>query len=141
MKHQEEQERDELRARFTKWMEVLLYRARVDYLRKEAKNQRICYMEEIPEEYLVEEQSEKEWFRKLIEKDGFDFTEEKLADAFHSMLASRQDILRMLFVEERTPKEIAAKKNCSLQYVYKQREQALNNLRKTLRKGGADDEQ
>ena len=53
MKHQEEQERDELRARFTRWMEVTLYRARINYLSRQAREQeRFFLVEEIPEKYL-----------------------------------------------------------------------------------------
>ena len=46
----------------------------------------------------------------------------------------------MLFVEERTPKEIAGQMDCSLQHVYKQRSQALKQLRKMLEEGGEDNE-
>ena len=46
----------------------------------------------------------------------------------------------MLFVEERTPKEIASQMDCSLQHVYKQRSQALKQLRQMLEKGGEENE-
>lgn len=46
----------------------------------------------------------------------------------------------MLFVEERTPKEVAGRIGCSLRHVYKQRSQALKQLRKMLEEGGEDNE-
>lgn len=46
----------------------------------------------------------------------------------------------MLFVEERTPKEIASQMDRSLQHVYKQRSQALKQLRQMLEKGGEENE-
>jgi DNA-directed RNA polymerase specialized sigma24 family protein len=46
----------------------------------------------------------------------------------------------MLFVEERTPKEIAGQMDCSLQHVYKQRSQALKQLKQMLEKGGVENE-
>lgn len=141
MKHQEEQENGKLRAEFTRWMETTLYRAKINYLKSQEKSGRMMYLAEIPEEILVEEQPEKEWFHELMEADSFHFTEEKLEEAFRSLITSRQEILTMLFVEERTPKEIAFKLGCSKQYVYKQRAQALENIRKKLEQGGDGFEQ
>ena len=59
-----------------------------------------------------------------------------LARAFANLPIKRQQILTMLFVEERKPEEIAKLLNCSAQHVYDQRYQALKKLRIALSKGG-----
>ena len=134
MNHQ--QENDELRARFTAWIEITLYRAKINYLKKQDKERKTIYVEALPEELLVEESQERKWVHRLTEQNGFDFEEERLERAFQSLTGQRQRILTMLFVEEKTPAEIARRLGCSQQNVYKQRSQALNVLRNMLEKGG-----
>lgn len=134
MNHQ--QENDELRARFTAWIEITLYRAKINYLKKQDKERKTIYVEALPEELLVEESQERKWVHRLTEQNGFDFEEERLERAFQSLTGQRQRILTMLFVEEKTPAEIARRLGCSQQNVYKQRSQALNALRNMLEKGG-----
>ena len=136
MNHQEESGRDELKARFTGWLEVTLYRAKLNYLKKQDKERKTIYVEALPEELLVEESQERKWVHRLTEQNGFDFEEERLERAFQSLTGQRQRILTMLFVEEKTPAEIARRLGCSQQNVYKQRSQALNALRNMLEKGG-----
>lgn len=89
---------------------------------------------------MVEENPERKWIHRLTEQSGFDFEEEKLERAFQSLTEQRQRILTMLFVEEKTPEEIAGKLGCSLQNVYKQRSKALTALRNMLEKGGEGNE-
>ncbi len=140
MNHQEKSERDELRARFTGWLEVTLYRAKLNYVKKLEREKGIVYVDTLPEELWVSENLERDWIQGITEPDGFHFVEASLEDAFHTLSEQRQRILAMLFVEEKTPKEIASQMGCSLQHVYKQRSQALKKLRQMLEKGGADDE-
>lgn len=140
MNHQQESEKDELRARFTGWLEVTLYRAKLNYLKKQDRERNTIYVEALPEELLVEENPERKWIHGLTEQSGFDFEEEKLERAFQKLTQQRQRILTMLFVEERTPEEIARQLGCSKQNVYKQRSQALAVLRNMLEKGGAGNE-
>ena len=56
------------------------------------------------------------------------------------MTRQRQRILTMLFVEEKTPEEIARQLGCSQQNVYKQRSEALIALRNMLERGGEGNE-
>ncbi len=140
MNHQEKSERDELRARFTGWLEVTLYRAKLNYVKKLEKDKGMVYVDELPEELWVSENPEKNWIQGISEPGGFQFEEERLEDAFCILSEQRQKILIMLFVEERTPKEVAGRIGCSLQHVYKQRSQALKQLRNMLEKGGEGDE-
>lgn len=136
MNHQQESEKDELRARFTGWLEVTLYRAKLNYLKKQDRERKAIYVEALPEELLVEENLESKWVHRLTEQSGFDFEEERLERAFLSLTRQRQRILTMLFMEEKTPEEIARQLGCSQQNVYKQRSQALAALRNMLEKGG-----
>lgn len=136
MNHQQESGRDELRARFTCWLEVTLYRAKLNYLKKQEKEGNTICVEVLPEELLVEEYPERKWIHGLTEQNGFDFEEERLEKAFQSLTQQRQKILTMLFVEEKTSDEIARQLGCSKQNVYKQRSQALHMLKNVLEKGG-----
>lgn len=140
MNHQEKSERDELRARFTGWLEVTLYRAKLNYVKKLEREKGIVYVDEFPEELWVSENSEISWIQGITVPEGFQFEEERLEKAFHALSDQRREILAMLFVEERTPKEVAGQIGCSLQHVYKQRSNALKQLRQMLEKGGEENE-
>lgn len=133
MNHQQKLKRDELRARFTVWMETTIYRAKLKYLERQKRRIETVSIDEIPEDVLAVSGSE---MYKQASSSAFDFEEERLAEAFAHLPIKRQQILTMLFVEERKPEEIARILNCSPQHVYDQRYQALKKLRKALAKGG-----
>lgn len=134
MSYQEEKQRDELRARFTKWMETTVYRARIDYIRKNAIRYEIISFEDVPEEML--QAHYEEHFQLEDNKTAFDFEDEWLAKAFYELPLMRQRVLAMLFAEEKKPVEIANILHCTVQNVYNQRSLALKKLRKMLEKGG-----
>ena len=137
MNHQQENE-DVLRARFTKWLDIVIYRAKLKYLRRAeivvVKLETISF-EELPEssQPVYEDR-----MRLNDSKLDFDFEEERLADAFAKLPIKRQQILTMLFVEVKKPEEIAKELNCSAQHVYDQRYQALKKLRIELSKEGGE---
>ena len=81
-----------------------MYRAKLNYLKKQERERNTLYVGMLPEELLVEENLEQKWIHRLTEQNGFDFEQEKLERAFRSLT---QQILTMLFVEEKTPEEIA----------------------------------
>ena len=132
MNHQQDYD-DILRARFTKWLDTVIYRAKLKYLQKTAPKLDMVSLEDLPENHqpIYEED-----MHERISKEDFEFEEERLANAFAKLPIKRQQILTMLFVEERKPEEIARILNCSPQHVYDQRYQALKKLRKALTKGG-----
>lgn len=132
MSHQQKMEKDELRARFTKWLETTVYRARLKYLERQKQKIETISLEELPENMLPV--SDKLFYDE-VSQSAFDFEEERLARAFANLPMKRQQILTMLFVEERKPEEIAKILNCSPQHVYDQRYQALKKLRMALSKG------
>lgn len=133
MNHQQKSERDELRARFTVWLETTVYRARLKYLEREKPKVDTVSIEELPESALSVPEQASYCERS---RSAFDFEEERLAEAFAKLPIKRQGILTMLFVEERKPEEIARLLNCSPQHVYDQRYQALKKLRIALTKDG-----
>ena len=125
------QEQDELRARFTKWMEVTLYRARLRYLRKESQKAGTVPLDEIKDWYSLTESSD---------QDPFDFEQEQLAEAFARLSPEKQTILSMLFADEMTPAEVARELGYPPQKVYDQRYQAIKALRACLQNGGVEDD-
>ncbi|WP_306554721.1 sigma-70 family RNA polymerase sigma factor [Ruthenibacterium lactatiformans] len=128
MNHQQDYD-DVLRARFTKWLDIVIYRAKLKYLRKMDTKLETISIEELPESSLPA--YEESLYRNPL-KTEFDFEEERLANAFMKLPMKRQQILTMLFVEEKMPEEIAKALNCSTQHVYDQKYQALKKLRLEL---------
>ena len=127
-------ENDELRARFTNWLNKLIYRARLNYLKKQKNNPIMLSLDDIPEENL--RSTDIELLVEASETNSFEFEEEKLAKVYYELPLMKQKILIMLFVEEKTPNAIAKKLNCSVQHVYNQRSLAIKTLRILLMKGG-----
>lgn len=114
MSHQQKMKKDELRARFTKWLETTVYRAKLKYLERQKQKIDTISIEELPENALSV--SDKPFYDG-VPQSAFDFEEERLANAFANLPMKRQQILTMLFVEERKPEEIARLLNCSAQHV------------------------
>lgn len=129
---------DVLRGRFTNWLDVLIYRAKLKYIRKLSQKVETVSLDElidsgfqpadpIPVEACVFE-----------EKHAFEFEEERLARAFCNLPIKRQKILEMLFVDQMKPEEIAKELNCTVQHVYNRRSSALKTLRLALLEGDVD---
>ena len=51
---QEYPERDELRVKFTRWLETVIKRAKIDYLRKYENRPETISYEDIPEKELID---------------------------------------------------------------------------------------
>ena len=124
------QERDELRARFTAFLQIMVRRARLNYLAKMKNSPETVSLEELPD--IVDPATE---IRLPGDQKDFEFEEERLAQAFATLPLMRRTILKLLFVDELSPQEIAAKLHCSVRHVYNQRSLALKRLRLLL-KGG-----
>lgn len=122
-------DRDELRGRFTRFMEVCIRNARCNYLKVQLRRVPTVSIEEVPELLLAEECKPSQ-----VNNDDFDFEEEKLSEAFRTLPLMRQRILELLFVEQLSPQEIATCLNCSVQYVYNQRSLAIKALRSLITK-------
>ena len=123
------QENDELRYRFTAWMQVVVKRAKIDYIRRlkrlssevsiESKNIFCCLTYDNFNEYSNHNAE-------------FEFDNDKLSKAFMRLSPALRKVLEMLFIENLTPEEIAHKMNCSIQHIYNQRSMALRKLREYL---------
>lgn len=122
-------ERDELRGRFTRFMEVTVRNARIDYLRKLKRQVPTVPLDSIPESQLG-------YAVHLSSDICFVFDDERLSVAFNGLSSVRQRILTRLFVHEIKPSEIAWLLDCPVEYVYKQRSLAIKRLRRML---GGDD--
>lgn len=130
-------EHDELRARFTGWLDIVVYRAKLKYLRKQAREIEPVPIDDVSEQYL--EYHERGYSSVGASTRDFDFEEEKLAEAFSQLPLMRKEVLRLLFVEEMEPAEIAARLNCSVQHVYNQRSLAIRKLRSLLEMEGGQE--
>lgn len=124
---------DYLRARFTMWLNTTLIHAKQRYLETHIQRLDVVPLDDIladtipdPVDYYV-----------AIERSqtDFDFEEEKLIRAFAELTLMRREVLRLLFVEEKTPEEIARLLQCSVDVVYKQKSRALSKLRAALTEG------
>lgn len=128
--------RDELRGRFTRWIVITAEHAQKNYLRAEKKQLQTVPLEEADVAIV-----DTALLSAGVTPDSFDFEEQRLADAFRELPLMRRRILEMLFVEELTPSEIAAKLHCSVQHVYNQRSLAIKRLRERLIKERKNDRQ
>ncbi len=128
-------DRDELRAEFTVWLDTLIRRAKLDYLRKHHVPLDIMSLEELHEDNMPV--SEDTWMRQMLfEEDDFNFEEERLAQAYAELPLLRKQILKLLYVDELEVKEIARLLNCSAQYVSNQKQKGIKHLRKRMTEGG-----
>ena len=118
---------DELRARFTAFLEILIKRARINFLKKHQRPLCEVSLSSIPEDLLTANVP-----LPLKQETDFEFEEERLAYAFAKLPLMKREILTMLFVHQMKPSEIAKKMNCSVGHVYNQRSQAICRLRSEL---------
>lgn len=112
---------------FTVWLETLVRRSRIDYLRKIRRNE--C---EIPFTSLNNEE------RKLLEQvpvidEIVDlFTNEALEEGFRKLSERQQCVLRMTYFEGMTATEISKSLHVSRQYIYNQRYLGLKALKEMM---------
>lgn len=122
---------DELRYRFTAWMKIVVKRAKIDYIRRQNKRCKEISIESKNLSYkLVYEP------QIIIDNNSFDFENKDLLRVFKKLSEKRKQILIFIFVNNFTAEEIAAKMNCSVQYVYNQHSLALKELRKGMKDKG-----
>lgn len=127
-------EKDELRGRFTRWIMITARNAQKSYLRAEEKRLQTISLDDLDIAVV-----DKALLSASESHGSFDFVEQRLADAFRELPMMRRRILELLFVEELSPTEIAAKLHCSVQHVYNQRSLALKRLRERLAKEKEND--
>lgn len=127
--------RDELRGRFTRFLEVTMKHVRQNYLRKLRREPKTISLDIVSEIEIP-----------LIagptpyEEHEFTFEESRLAEAFRQLPMARQKVLIYLFVEEMYPEEIAELMGCTVQHIYNQRSLAVKKLRQLLSERGENSE-
>ncbi|PWL82206.1 MAG: hypothetical protein DBY18_01170 [Clostridia bacterium] len=136
---QEYPERDELRAKFTRWLETVIKRAKIDYLRKYENRPETISYEDIPEKELIDLAQRELWPSSTRMQTPYDFEEERLTKAFMELPLKRRQVMELLFLADLSETETAKRLNCSLQYVRNQRCIALKKLRSRLMEGGDDE--
>ena len=136
---QEYPERDELRAKFTRWLETVIKRAKIDYLRKYENRPETISYEDIPEKELIDLAQRELWPSSTRMQTPYDFEEERLTKAFMELPLKRRQVMELLFLADLSETETAKRPNCSLQYVRNQRCIALKKLRSRLMEGGDDE--
>lgn len=125
---------DFLRARFTAWLDTVLYHAKLRYLRSERQKFETVSLDVFPADLV---QDPNNYFEQAERSQAdFDFEEEKLAKAFYELPLMRREVLRLIFVEEKSNKEIATQLHCTEEYVRQQKSRALRRLRQQLEDGG-----
>lgn len=127
-------EQDVLRARFTAWLDTVLYHAKLRYLYNERQKIETVSLDAFPADWI---QDPNDCFEQVYHSQtDFDFEEEKLAKAFYELPLMRREVLRLIFVEEKSNQEIAAQLHCSEAYIRLQKFRALRKLRQQLEDGG-----
>lgn len=123
---------DELKAKFTAFIEKVVIHAKIDFIRMNSKGEEVLYLEELREEPVVEFET---LYEAMTAKKAFtfQFEEERLAQAFSELPLMRQRILELLFVGRLEPCEVAELLHCSIKYVYDQKYKAIKQLRMTLK--------
>ena len=133
-------ERDILRARFTVWLDTTLARASArcrDQMKDQlAEKNEVFSLDELPEDYLPDTRDP--YAQIEIGIRDFDFEEERLSRAFSELPLMRREVLRLLFVEQLTPREIAERLHCSKDFVSVQKTRALEKLRQLLAESYGD---
>lgn len=125
-----EQQNDDLRNRFTAWMQVVVKRAKIDYVRQLNRySNEVSIDDESLANRLIYEPNVQ---IKITE--GFDFDNAKLSMAFKKLQTSRRRILELMYIRNMCPEEIAAKIGCTLQHVYNLHYLAIKELKSRLGK-------
>lgn len=134
-----EAEQELLRARFTLWLDTTLARASAKFRNqmtdKLSEEIDIVSYDAFPPDYIADPINPYDGIEIGVR--DFDFAEERIAKAFSELPWMRREVLRLLFVELKKPREIAEIFHCSEDYVSLQKSRAINKLRIVLNGGGS----
>ena len=134
-----EAEQELLRARFTLWLDTTLARASAKFRNqmtdKLSEEIDIVSYDAFPQDYIADPINPYDGIEIGVR--DFDFAEERIAKAFSELPWMRREVLRLLFVELKKPREIAEIFHCSEDYVSLQKSRAINKLRIVLNGGGS----
>ena len=127
------EDRDELRAAFTVYIQKVIVHARMGYTRKVRRYRyEICFDDLCYEPKVEFEQQYQIWGSR---PSSFEFEDNALTAAFASLAPIRQQILEMTFIQDIPSSEIATRLHCSIRKVYIQKHSALKYLQRISRSG------
>lgn len=123
-----DQQNDDLRNRFTAWMQVVVKRAKIDYIRR---------LKAHPREVSIEDENVRnKLFYKPTESmrvaNTFSFDNRRLETVYKKLSPQKRRILELLYVHNYTPEEVAGILHCCIRNVYNQRSLILKELRKKM---------
>ena len=125
--------KDELQARFTVWIEKVIYSAKIDYIRQSTKEPKRISLED------AERWNEIAYLQDIkledydISKGEYAFDNERIELAFSTLSKVARQVLLLLYVFDMTPDEVASELGCSVQNIYKVRAHAIANLKEMLK--------
>lgn len=122
---------NDVRNRFTAWMQLVVKRARIDYIRslKRRKKEISLESEEIADKLIYEPADD-----NLGCSDGFAFSDEIISVVILNLPPKRRKVLELLFVHNMSPEEIAREMKCTVRHIYNQQSLALKELKEKLKK-------
>ena len=134
-----EESAEVLRCRFTKWLEVLIYRVKLNYLSDLSKRTETISLDELIDNGFQAEDPNNA-YQAVESSDSFSFGDDEIAKAYMKLPERRREILELLYIDGLKPIEVANVLGCSLQHVYNRRSAAISELRKAMkRKGNSND--
>ena len=124
--------------RFTNWVDTLARRAKYDYIENESKHISHACIDEVPEDALRADEVEISYTFTAGEG-RFEFEAEWLMKAFGELSKTHKRLLELLYVEEKTPHEVASLLDCTVENIYNQRSKAFKIIKKIRREGKMDE--
>ena len=125
--------KDELQARFTVWLEKVIYSAKIDYIRQSAKELKRISLEDAERRNKIAYSQDIKLEDYDISKGEYAFDNERIELAFSTLSKVARQVLLLLYVFDMTPDEVAGELGCSVQNIYKVRAHAIANLKEMLK--------
>ena len=129
-------QQDELRARFTVFIQHVIIHARISYLRQIQKTAFEISFSEIKNTPAQDFDTQYKEF--MTDRLNFNFEEDILAKAFSSLPLMKKKIIKLAFLYDYSPAEIAQKLHCPIKYVYDQKYLAIKKLQKIMKENCHD---
>ena len=125
--------KDELQARFTVWLEKVIYSAKIDYIRQSTKEPKRISLEDAERRNEIAYSQDIKLEDYDISKGEYAFDNERIELAFSTLSKVARQVLLLLYVFDMTPDEVAGELGCSVQNIYKVRAHAIANLKEMLK--------
>lgn len=127
-----------LRCRFTKWLEILIYRVKINYLSDLSRRTETISLDELIDKGFQAEDPQNA-YNAVDSDNSFSFNDDAIGEAVMNLPEKRRRILELLFIEGLKPIEVSQLLRCSLQHVYNRRSAAIKELRRALNEEDKND--